>query len=146
MSAKCESGEGCHALQARDGLIFTGAAQTVKPCKLILVAIFAEQPSCVARMGNGRERSCKPDSVPTHFDTSERRPFLWELARTSPRTIYPKADGGVNAETAAQCVAAGADVLVAGTAVFGGGRDYASRIAGLRSAAFVSPGAGHERG
>lgn len=42
-------------------------------------------------------------------------------------------DGGVNAETARQCLDAGAHALVAGTAVFKGGPDhYASNIAALR--------------
>jgi ribulose-phosphate 3-epimerase len=43
-------------------------------------------------------------------------------------------DGGINPETARQVVAAGADVLVAGTATFTGGPDkYAANIAGLRA-------------
>jgi len=42
-------------------------------------------------------------------------------------------DGGVNAETAAVCAAAGANVLVAGSYVFGG--NYAERIAAVREAA-----------
>ena len=42
-------------------------------------------------------------------------------------------DGGGNAETARQCLDAGAHALVAGTAVFKGGPDhYASNIAALR--------------
>jgi ribulose-phosphate 3-epimerase len=40
-------------------------------------------------------------------------------------------DGGVTAETAPRCVAAGADVLVAGTAVFGK-PDYREAIQALR--------------
>jgi ribulose-phosphate 3-epimerase len=47
------------------------------------------------------------------------------------RDIALQVDGGVTAETARDCVAAGADVLVAGTAVFGA-RDYAAAIAALR--------------
>jgi ribulose-phosphate 3-epimerase len=47
------------------------------------------------------------------------------------REIALQVDGGVTAETARDCVAAGADVLVAGTAVFGA-RDYAAAISGLR--------------
>jgi ribulose-phosphate 3-epimerase len=42
-------------------------------------------------------------------------------------------DGGINAETARQCVEAGADVLVAGSATFqGGSAHYADNIAALR--------------
>lgn len=42
-------------------------------------------------------------------------------------------DGGVNRETAARCVAAGATALVAGTAVFAGGASaYGDNIAALR--------------
>jgi len=45
-------------------------------------------------------------------------------------------DGGIDASTASSAGAAGADVLVAGTATFRGGPDaYASNIAALRSAA-----------
>jgi ribulose-phosphate 3-epimerase len=45
--------------------------------------------------------------------------------------IRLQVDGGVTAETAPLCIEAGADVLVAGTAVFGK-PDYAAAIAGLR--------------
>jgi ribulose-phosphate 3-epimerase len=51
----------------------------------------------------------------------------------SGRRIDLEVDGGVNAETARRCIAAGADVLVAGTAVFAGGPDrYATNIKALR--------------
>ncbi|PWE18162.1 ribulose-phosphate 3-epimerase [Marinicauda salina] len=44
-------------------------------------------------------------------------------------------DGGVNPETARRCANAGADVLVAGSAVFRGGADaYAANIQALRAA------------
>ena len=49
------------------------------------------------------------------------------------RPIDLEVDGGINAETAKQVVAAGADVLVAGTATFQGGPGkYAANIAALR--------------
>jgi ribulose-phosphate 3-epimerase len=51
-----------------------------------------------------------------------------------PRPIHIEVDGGVNAETAAHCARAGADVLVAGNAVFSGGR-YAENIAAIRTSA-----------
>ena len=51
----------------------------------------------------------------------------------SGRDIRLEVDGGVNPDTARQCVAAGADVLVAGSATFAGGPEqYASNIAALR--------------
>ena len=50
------------------------------------------------------------------------------------RPIHLEIDGGVNPETGAQCVRAGADVLVAGNAVFAGGK-YAENIAAIRHAA-----------
>lgn len=54
----------------------------------------------------------------------------------SGRSIHLEVDGGVNPVTARQCVEAGADVLVAGSAVFAGGPDrYASNIAALRAKA-----------
>lgn len=51
----------------------------------------------------------------------------------SGRRIDLEVDGGINGETAPQAIAAGADVLVAGTATFVGGPDaYARNIGGLR--------------
>ena len=50
------------------------------------------------------------------------------------RPIDLEVDGGVDPATARRCVEAGADALVAGTAVFRGGPDhYATNIAALRS-------------
>ncbi len=47
--------------------------------------------------------------------------------------VVLEVDGGVTAQTAPQCLAAGADALVAGTAVFrGGAAAYAGNIAALR--------------
>ena len=49
------------------------------------------------------------------------------------RPVDLEVDGGINAETAAAAIAAGADVLVAGTASFAGGAAaYAANIARLR--------------
>jgi ribulose-phosphate 3-epimerase len=51
----------------------------------------------------------------------------------SGRTIDLEVDGGVNPETARLAIGAGADVLVAGTAVFNGGPpSYAQNISRLR--------------
>ena len=47
------------------------------------------------------------------------------------RPIELEVDGGINPDTARRCVTAGADVLVAGTAVFGTA-NYAANIAALR--------------
>jgi ribulose-phosphate 3-epimerase len=52
-------------------------------------------------------------------------------AMIGPRAIELEVDGGVNPETAPQIVSAGADVLVAGSAVFCNS-DYAAAIAALR--------------
>ncbi|HSQ95898.1 MAG TPA: ribulose-phosphate 3-epimerase [Croceibacterium sp.] len=52
------------------------------------------------------------------------------------RDIRLEVDGGITAETARQCVEAGADVLVAGSASFKGGpAAYAGNIAALKAAA-----------
>jgi len=49
------------------------------------------------------------------------------------KRIDLEVDGGVNAATAKKCIKAGADVLVAGTAVFSGGAaKYADNIKALR--------------
>lgn len=54
------------------------------------------------------------------------------IAKTG-REIALEVDGGITPETAKQAIAAGATVLVAGTAVFKGGPDsYAANIAALR--------------
>ncbi|MDE1939252.1 MAG: ribulose-phosphate 3-epimerase [Alphaproteobacteria bacterium] len=51
----------------------------------------------------------------------------------SGRDIALEVDGGINPDTAKQVIAAGANVLVAGTAVFkGGAASYAANIAALR--------------
>lgn len=47
------------------------------------------------------------------------------------RDIQIEVDGGINPMTAAECIAAGADILVAGTSVFSGG-DYRKNIEALR--------------
>jgi ribulose-phosphate 3-epimerase len=54
------------------------------------------------------------------------------MIEKSGRQIHLEVDGGVTAETARQCVEAGADVLVAGSATFAGGPErYAANIASL---------------
>jgi len=55
-------------------------------------------------------------------------------AMIGARPIRLEVDGGVSPANAGACAAAGADVLVAGSAVFKGGR-YAESIAALRAAA-----------
>ena len=57
-------------------------------------------------------------------------------AMIGDRPIHLQVDGGVSAETAPLCAAAGADVLVAGSAVFKGGAEaYGRNIAAIRAAA-----------
>lgn len=61
---------------------------------------------------------------------------LRDMIDATGRSIDLEVDGGINAETATDAVAAGADVLVAGTATFAGGADsYADNIARLRAQA-----------
>jgi len=50
------------------------------------------------------------------------------------RPIHVEVDGGVTPDTAGPCAGAGADVLVAGSAVFKGGK-YQENIAAIRAAA-----------
>jgi len=61
---------------------------------------------------------------------------LRQTIDASGRSIALSVDGGVTPATAARAIEAGADTLVAGTAVFGT-RDYAAAIAALRG---VGPG------
>ena len=56
------------------------------------------------------------------------------LIDASGREIRLQVDGGVTAETAPRIIAAGADTLVAGTAIFGT-QDYAAAIRALRGSA-----------
>jgi ribulose-phosphate 3-epimerase len=63
------------------------------------------------------------------------RKALDEIAARGGRRIDLEVDGGINMETAREAVAAGADVLVAGTATFTGGpAKYAQNIQRLRGA------------
>jgi ribulose-phosphate 3-epimerase len=56
------------------------------------------------------------------------------MIEKSGRDIHLQVDGGVNTETAPRVLAAGADVLVAGTACFRGGpAQYAGNIAALKN-------------
>jgi len=57
-----------------------------------------------------------------------------EMIRLSGKPVHLEVDGGVKPGTARQVIAAGADVLVAGSAVFGA-KDYAQAIAALRAEA-----------
>ena len=59
---------------------------------------------------------------------------LRALAEARGQALDIEVDGGVNAETAAAVAAAGANVLVAGTAIFGQ-KDYGAAIRALRQAA-----------
>lgn len=57
-----------------------------------------------------------------------------DMIETSGHAVHLQVDGGIDSVTAKQCVDAGADVLVAGSAVFkGDGKAYAANIAALRS-------------
>lgn len=55
------------------------------------------------------------------------------LRRENKYRYYLQVDGGINEQTAATAVAAGADVLVAGSAVFGGERSVAENLKGIRN-------------
>jgi ribulose-phosphate 3-epimerase len=58
---------------------------------------------------------------------------LRQMIEASGRDIVLEVDGGVTAQTAPQCIAAGATALVAGSAVFKGGPSaYAGNIRALR--------------
>ena len=72
--------------------------------------------------------------IPAALDKLQR---LRALIGTRPIDI--EIDGGVTAENAAKVVAAGANALVAGSAVFKGG-DYKGNIAAIRTAALSARG------
>ena len=56
------------------------------------------------------------------------------MADARGQALEIEVDGGVKADSAAVVAAAGANVLVAGTAVFGA-KDYRQAIAGIREGA-----------
>ncbi|CAA0098873.1 Ribulose-phosphate 3-epimerase [Starkeya nomas] len=63
-------------------------------------------------------------------------------AMIGERPIHIEIDGGVTRDTASACIAAGANALVAGSAVFKGGAGaYAGNIAAIRDAALRERGA-----
>jgi len=63
---------------------------------------------------------------------------LRAMIDSSGRSIMLEVDGGVNSETAPKAIEAGADVLVAGSAVFkGGAQSYAENIEMLRPKSFA---------
>ena len=69
------------------------------------------------------------------FITSQLRKIaaVRKMIDQTGRSIHLQVDGGVDPATARQCIDAGADVLVAGTAAFRGGPDcYAANIAELK--------------
>ena len=71
------------------------------------------------------------------FITSHLRKIasLRKAIDATGRTIDLEVDGGIDPDTARSAIAAGADVLVAGTATFRGGpSEYAANIARLRAA------------
>jgi ribulose-phosphate 3-epimerase len=63
-----------------------------------------------------------------------------EAARRRGTDVWIQVDGGVSLDTIGQCVEAGADVFVAGSAVYGAD-DVAARIAELRATAHAACGA-----
>ena len=81
--------------------------------------------------------SVNPGFGGQHFISSQLRKIaaIRKMIDQTGRRIWLEVDGGIDVETARQCVAAGADVLVAGTATFKGGPEhYAANIAALKGA------------
>ena len=72
-------------------------------------------------------------SIPIEAPALEKIGRVRMLIDQAPQPIHLVVDGGVEPETALDAVAAGADVLVAGTAVFGQ-PDWAAAIQALRRA------------
>ena len=63
---------------------------------------------------------------------------LRHMIDESGHDILLEIDGGINADTAPLAIAAGADILVAGTAIFRGEGDMAAKIRQLRGARAVA--------
>ena len=80
--------------------------------------------------------SVNPGFGGQRFITSQLRKIaaIRKMIDATGKPIDLQVDGGVDAAIGRECVAAGADALVAGTAVFAGGREhYAANIAALRA-------------
>ena len=74
--------------------------------------------------------------IPSALDKISRlRRKIDAHRQATGQQIHLEVDGGITAHTAPQAIAAGADVLVAGTAVFGAGLPYHHAIQRLRGAA-----------
>jgi ribulose-phosphate 3-epimerase len=65
-----------------------------------------------------------------------------ELIRAHGGEIWLQVDGGVNEETIGRCAEAGADMFVAGSAVYGA-EDPAEAVSALRALAVTAAGVGH---
>jgi len=79
--------------------------------------------------------SVNPGFGGQHFIPSQLKKIaaIRKMIDATGRAIDLEVDGGIVPETARQCIDAGADALVAGTAVFRGGpAAYAANIAALR--------------
>jgi ribulose-phosphate 3-epimerase len=79
--------------------------------------------------------SVNPGFGGQHFIDSQLKKIaaIRKIIDQTGRAIDLEVDGGVDADSARRCIAAGADALVAGTAVFRGGpAAYAANIAALR--------------
>jgi ribulose-phosphate 3-epimerase len=79
--------------------------------------------------------SVNPGFGGQHFIDSQLKKIaaIRKMIDQTGRPIDLEVDGGVDADSARRCIAAGADALVAGTAVFRGGpAAYAANIAALR--------------
>jgi ribulose-phosphate 3-epimerase len=79
--------------------------------------------------------SVNPGFGGQHFITGQLKKIeaVRKMIDKTGRAIRLEVDGGIDAVTARQCVDAGADVLVAGTATFKGGAErYAANIAALK--------------
>jgi len=80
-------------------------------------------------------------SVHAGFGGQAFIPAVLEKVRTARPWLRPgqrlEIDGGINAETVASAAEAGADILVAGTAVFRAA-DPAAAVAGLRASAVAA--------
>lgn len=64
---------------------------------------------------------------------------LRDMITKTGRDIILEVDGGVNPITAQDCIAAGANALVAGSAVFNGAGSYAENISALRPQSHSEP-------
>ena len=141
LDAFAEAGAGCISVHVEAGPHIHRSAQRIKAlgCRAGVVLCPATPAKMLDYLLDTVDlvlvMSVNPGFGGQHFIPSQLKKIaaIRKMIDASGRAIDLEVDGGIVPETARQCIDAGADALVAGTAVFRGGpAAYAANIAALR--------------